>query len=188
MRGLYPDTYMTEQVLILVDESDNSLGKYASKHRCHQGKGLHHRAFTILIYNKEGEVLLQKRKHQLWDNYWDLTNSHPFRKEDGKEETYKEATQRCLKREWGLKVSLRKPFGFNYFADYGDFCENEYCAVFVGEHNGKIYPNPEVIYEHKWMPLKALLRDIKIHPETYTPWAIKALRELEKRRIKLCFN
>lgn len=179
---------MTEQILILVDKNDSPLGKYAQKSRCHAGKGLHHRAFTILIYNKKGEVLLQLRKHKLWDKFWDLTNSHNLHKQDGKDETYREATQRCLKREWGIKVPLKKLFGFNYFADYGDFCENEYCAVFVGEHNGEVYPNPEVIYKHKWMALKDLLEDIKKDPKTYTPWAIAALRELEKRRIKLLFR
>jgi len=174
-----------EQTLLLVDKKDKSLGKYASKSKCHAGKGLHHRAFTILIYNKKGEVLLQKRKHQLWDNFWDLTNSHPLRKENGKVETYQEATQRCLKREWGIEVPLRKLFGFNYFAQYDDFCENEHCAVFAGEYNGEAYPNPEVIYRHKWIPLKILLGDVKVRPKIYTPWAIKALQEFEKRKLAL---
>lgn len=182
------EALMAEQVLILVDKKDNPSGKYAKKSRCHQGKGLHHRAFTILIYNKKGEILLQKRKHQLWDNFWDLTNNHNLHKEDGSDETYREATQRCLKREWGIKVPLKKMFGFNYFADYGDFCENEYCSVFVGEYDGEVHPNPEVIYECKWMPLETLLKDIKTYSEKYTPWAIKALQEVEKRRIKLPFN
>lgn len=179
---------MAEQVLILVDKNDKPSGKYAEKSRCHTGKGLHHRAFTILIYNKKGEVLLQKRKHQLWDNYWDLTNSHPLRKEDSKVETYQEATQRCLKREWGIKVSLKKLFGFNYFAQYDSLCENEYCVVFVGEYKGEPHPNPKVIYHYKWMLLEELLEDAKARPGIYTPWAIKALQEFEKRRIKLPFR
>ena len=73
---------MTEQELLLVDKNDNLLGKYAPKSRCHIGTGLHHRAFTIMIRNKKGEVLLQKRKHKLWDGFWDLTNSHPLHKMD----------------------------------------------------------------------------------------------------------
>jgi isopentenyl-diphosphate delta-isomerase len=179
---------MAEQMLILVDERDEFLGKYAPKGRCHAGKGLHHRAFTILISNKKGEILLQKRKHKLWDGYWDLTNSHPLHKENGKDETYSEATRRCLKREWDIEFPLKRLFGFNYYADYGDFCENEYCLLLVGEYNDEVHPNPEVIYEYKWMPLEVLLEDIKIHPKIYTPWAIRALQELAKRKKKLKLN
>lgn len=167
---------MTEQILLLVDKNDKFLGQYASKSKCHTGRGLHHRAFTILICNKKGEVLLQKRKHKIWDKFWDLTNSHPLHKEDGNDETYEEAAKRCLKKEWGIEIPLKKLFGFNYFAKHkGNFCENEYCAFLAGEHNGEVFPDPGLIYEHKWLPLNKLLKEIKAHPGKYTPWLIKAI-------------
>lgn len=170
-----------EQMLILVDKNDKSLGKYASKERCHIGKGLHHRAFTILIFNKKGKVLLQKRKHELWDGFWDLTNSHPLHK-DNKNESYHQAATRCLKREWGIETPVKKLFGFNYLAKYKkNFCENEYCLFLVGECKRNVYPNPEVAYGYKWMALEPLLKDIKIHPNKYTPWTRKALQEFESR-------
>jgi len=172
---------MGQQNLILVDKNDKFLGKYASKERCHIGEGLHHRAFTILIFNKKGKVLLQKRKHKLWDGFWDLTNSHPLHK-DNKNESYHQAVTRCLKKEWGIEIPVKKLFGFNYFAKYKkNFCENEYCLFLVGEHNGSVHPNPEVAYGYKWRRLKVLLDDIKIHPGNYTPWTIKALQEFESR-------
>ncbi len=174
---------MAEQKLILVDGKDKFLGKYALKSQCHSGKGLHHRSFTIMILNKKGEVLLQKRKHRLWDNFWDLTNSHPLHREDGTDETYEEAAQRCLKREWGIKIPVKKLFAFNYFAKYkGSFCENEYCAFLAGEYDGKVNPHPEVAHGYQWMPLSKLLKDIKIHPQAYTPWLIKALKELKAHK------
>lgn len=178
---------MVEQQLILVDKNDNFLGKYAPKSCCHTGDGLHHRAFTIVILNKEGGILLQKRKHKLWDGYWDLTNSHPLYKK-GKDETYEQAARRCLKREWGIEIPVKKLFGFNYFAKYGNFCENEYCVFCAGEYNGEVYPNPKVAYGHKWMSLEKLLKDIKINREVYTPWAIRALEEYEKRFIASATN
>jgi len=179
---LSQNIYMIEQELLLVDKNDNFLGKYAPKSRCHIGTGLHHRAFTILIRNQKGEVLLQKRKHKLWDGFWDLTNSHPLHKEDGTDETYEEAAQRCLKREWGIEIPVKKLFGFNYFARFTKFSENEYCAFLVGEHNGEVYPNSEVAYGYKWVPLDELLKDFKIHPQNYTPWLIKALEEYKLRK------
>ena len=187
---------MAEQQLILVDKNDKFLGKYVPKSQCHFGDGLHHRAFTIMILNKKGDVLLQKRKHKLWDNYWDLTNSHPLHREDGTNETYEEAAKRCLKREWGVNFSVKKLFAFNYFARYKvlpkagsyfakykeNFCENEYCVFMVGKYDGKVYPNPEVAYGYQWKPLKSLLKEIETSPEIYTPWAIKALKEFKSRR------
>ncbi|HPW61217.1 MAG TPA: NUDIX domain-containing protein, partial [Cyclobacteriaceae bacterium] len=47
-----------EQV-ILVDEKDNEIGTM-EKMEAHQ-KGLLHRAFSVLVFNTKGEMLLQQR-------------------------------------------------------------------------------------------------------------------------------
>ena len=53
--------------LILVDDQDNILG-YKSKVECHNGEGILHRAFSLFIFNDNGELLLQKRApgKRLW--------------------------------------------------------------------------------------------------------------------------
>jgi isopentenyl-diphosphate delta-isomerase len=179
---------MAEQQLLLVDEEDKFLGRYAPKSQCHSGRGLHHRAFTIMILNKKDEVLLQRRKHKLWDNHWNLTNSHPLHREDKTDESYEGAAKRCLEREWGIKIPVKKLFTFNYFAQYrNNLCENEYCAFLLGRYDGKVHPNPEVAYGYRWMPLNKLLKEIKTHPSQYTPWLIKVLEELEKHE-EIDFN
>lgn len=172
---------MNEQALVLVDEKDRPIGQCAPKSQCHLGEGLHHRAFTLLIFNQKGEVLLQQRKHQLWDKIWDLTNSHPVRKENGGEENYEEAIQRCLKREWGVGFSVKKLFGFNYFAQYGHLCENEYCAFFVGEYSGEVFPNSEVAYGYRWLAYLKLIEEINNSSDKFTPWAIQAVQEFSRR-------
>ena len=48
------------ELLILVNENDQEIG-YKSKVECHQGEGILHRAFSIFIFNENGEVLMQKR-------------------------------------------------------------------------------------------------------------------------------
>lgn len=174
---------MAEQQLILVDKRDKFLGKYAPKMRCHTGEGLHHRAFTIMIFNEKGEVLLQKRKHKLWDDCWDLTNSHPLHRRDGTDETYKEAAQRCLEREWRINIPVKSLFAFNYFAQYeNNLCENEYCLFMIGQYNGQPKPNSKVAYGYRWLSFRRLLEEIKLHPQEYTPWLIVALEELEKHK------
>jgi len=177
---------MAKQQLILVDEDDKFLGRYAIKADCHTGEGLHHRAFTLLIINNQKEVLLQDRKHQLWDHFLDLTNSHPLHLENGSDETTPQAASRCLRREWGIDFPVKKLFTFNYFSQYeGNFCENECCYFLVGKYQGEVHPNPEVAYGYKWMPLDQLLEDINIHPEIYTPWLMRALKEVKKRNLNV---
>jgi isopentenyl-diphosphate delta-isomerase len=166
--------------LILVNKNDRFLGRYSPKQECHQGAGLHHRAFTLLIYNSKTEILLQDRKHQLWDHSWDLTNSHLLHLEDGTDETYEQSVSRCLKREWGVDFPVEKTFGFNYFAKLGNLCENEYCYFLMGKHNGNVYLNPEVAYGCKWVSFTGVAKDLKIHPKIYTPWLLKGLEEFQR--------
>lgn len=72
---------------------------------------------------------------------------------------------------------------FNYFAKYGDFCENEHCFILIGEYNGKINMNPEVGYEYKWIDKHEFLKDIKQNSKKYSPWAFEAVKILKKSRF-----
>ena len=60
--------------LILVDADDNETG-FLSKADCHDGDGVLHRAFSLFLFNDEGELLLQKRSDskRLWPGYWSNT-------------------------------------------------------------------------------------------------------------------
>src|SRR5262249_23196035 len=87
------------EALIVVDEADNKLGQL-SKELCHQGRGVLHRAFSLLIFNASGELLIQQRARskRLWPMYWSNSCcSHP---RSG--ETMEGATQRRLREELGL--------------------------------------------------------------------------------------
>lgn len=174
---------MKDQNLILVDNKNNPNGKYAPKTLCHSGKGITHLAFTLLILNNKNEVLLQERKHLLWDHFWDLTNSHPLHLETH-DENIGEAVSRCLWKEWGINFPVEELFSFRYFASHKDnFCESEYCVFLLGKYDGKVYPDDEVAYGYKWMNLTDLKNDVKIHPEFYTPWFLRGIKELEKRNL-----
>ncbi len=169
-----------KQFLLLVDENDYFSGKYAERENCHYGQGIHHRAFVALLQNKKGEVLLQKRKHKLWDGYWDLTAiSHVLHLENH-DETYEEAANRSLKREMGIgKVELKKVSGFNYFAKFSKNCENEYCAILFGEYDGKVNVNSDVVYEYVWVKREEFIKDVLSQKEKkYTPWAIYSITNL----------
>ncbi len=71
---------MDEQIILAVDDEGKFL-EYIPKIAGHKGQGQRHLAIAVLIYNSQTQVLLQKRKHQIFDNIWDLTGAtHPLHK------------------------------------------------------------------------------------------------------------
>jgi isopentenyl-diphosphate delta-isomerase len=178
-----------EQTLILVDNNDRILG-YAPRNVCHTGKGKRHRAFVVALYNKRGQLLLQRRKHDLFTKKWDLAGaSHPLRLKS-RNESYGEAAARCVRTEFGINgVSFRKIGAFNYFAPHGKKCENEHCTVIVGKYDGKVKANSEVVYGFRWATITETLTEIRRKPQTFVIWArlgTKVLRNhtLGRRLLK----
>lgn len=174
-----------DQIILAVSDSGKFI-EYIPKEAGHKGAGRRHLAITVLLRNSTGQVLLQKRKHKIFDDLWDLTGAtHPLHKEDGSDETLEEATARCLKEEWGISPASPRLRGvkeigvFNYFARYGDLCENEHCFMMAGQYDGKINMNPEAGYEYRWMDKEEFLQDIEKNPQKYTPWAVEAVKILQ---------
>ena len=58
----------------VLNEYGEFTNKVATREECHE-KGLWHRAVYGFIFNKKGDVLLQKRSanKKLWPNLWDIT-------------------------------------------------------------------------------------------------------------------
>jgi isopentenyldiphosphate isomerase len=171
---------MNDQMLILCDDFGNPTGEYAPKALCHLGEGRRHLAITILLSNENGEVLLQKRKHELFDGVWDFTAAtHLLHHPDGSNESVDDAATRCLREEYQIgTVRLSVSGAFVYFARYGDRCENEYCLPLVGEFNGRFSLNPKVGYEAKWVPRNEFFADVERSPEVYSPWAVEGVKVL----------
>ncbi|HVS02847.1 MAG TPA: isopentenyl-diphosphate delta-isomerase, partial [Thermoanaerobaculia bacterium] len=85
--------------LILVDEDDREVG-HLSKAEAHAGEGVLHRAFSVLLFDRRGNLLLQRRAggKQLWPGYWSNSCcSHPRRGE-----SMEVATRRRLAEELGV--------------------------------------------------------------------------------------
>lgn len=166
---------MNEKV-VLVDEENNKIGT-EDKLKAHQDGGKLHRAFSIFVFNSEGEVLLQKRAAEKYhsEGLWSNTCcSHP---RPG--EPFERATKRKLKQEMGFTCELAKAFDFIYKKKVGDLTEWELDHVFVGRYEGPLDPNPHEVSEWKWIAPSLLKRDIEEHPERYTPW----FRVLVKRHF-----
>ena len=96
--------------VVLVNNKGEEIGK-EEKLRAHQ-LGELHLAFSVFIFNKKGELLLQRRSLEkyhsagLWSN---TCCSHPRPGFDIKEEAV-----RRLKEEMGIKEELKEIFSFIY--------------------------------------------------------------------------
>ena len=172
---------MSGQIIIVCDEKGNPTGEYIPKEVGHTGDGKHHLAITVLLVNNKGQVLLQKRKHKVFDNIWDFTAStHPLHT-DGTDETLEEATLRALKDEYGIREvgELREVGSFNYFAKIDGLCENEHDHLLVGEYNGDIELNSQHGYECKWVNKQEMLQDMEGNPQKYSAWSLEGLKVLK---------
>lgn len=160
-----------DQTLLVVDDDNKFLG-YAPRGECHSGKGKRHRAFVTLLFDSQNRVLLQKRKHRLFDGLWDLTAiSHPLHT-DEHDETFQEASDRALSKEMGIEsVSIEDIGAFNYFARDKENCENEHCAVLIGYYDGEFKANTEEVYETAKTDFDDFAKDVENNPSKYTPWA-----------------
>lgn len=173
-----------DELLILVDENDNEIG-YESKDKCHQGKGILHRAFSIFLFNDKLELLFQKRSDDklLWGGYWSNTVcSHPR-----KGETIEIATKRRLNDEMGVDADLKFLFKFQYQAKFKSIgSEHELCYVYIGKHNGPYHPNPNEIKDLMFIPFDKIEEELQRNGKFYTPWfKIEYQRILEDFRQQL---
>lgn len=172
--------------LVLVDDNDKEIG-FGTYDECHKGRGVHHRAFVTLVIDSENRVLLQRRKHKLFDGYWDFTAvSHPFHFEDGKQESLEQASSRALEKEMGIEATDVKNLGaFNYFAKDGRYSENEYCHVLVGIYDGEHKFNINEVYETKKVDIDKFIDDVTNNSQIYTPWVLEAVKILKKSRLNV---
>jgi len=170
-----------EEPLIRVDGQDIPLGTLG-KSACHDGAGLLHRAFSLFVFNRHGELLLQKRHpdKRLWPSYWSNSCcSHPRAGED-----MDTAVSRRLQQELGLAADLRFLFKFEYRAEFGDVgTEHELCWVFAGTTADSPVVNTTEVAEWRWIAPVDLDRELDTSPQRFTPWF-----KLEWRRIRTEFG
>jgi isopentenyl-diphosphate delta-isomerase len=170
------------EYLILVDSNDRPIGT-DEKVKCHLPNGKLHRAFTILLFNREGKLLLTQRSmdKMLWPGDWDGTvASHPRQSE-----TYVSSAERRLPEELGISCNLDYLFKFEYHVTYKDIgSENEVCGTLIGlvDDPTKIKLVKEEINDIKWNTLDEILDDIKKSPQNYCPWMIVALYFLSESK------
>lgn len=154
--------------LILVSPDDAEVG-YLSKLRCHDGEGTLHRAFSLFIFNRRGELLLQRRAadKRLWPMYWSNSCcSHPR-----KGESMEQATRRRLADELNIESQLEFVYKFSYQASYGELgSEHELCWVYLGRCDATVALNKTEVAESRYVAADALAKELAASPLQFTPW------------------
>lgn len=170
---------MAEEFVVLVDGNDNPIGR-EEKVRCHLPNGRLHRAFTALLFDCDGRLVLTKRAKEkmLWPGDWDGTfASHP---REG--ETYVSSAERRMPEELGTGGKLDYLHKFEYHVPYKDVgSENEICGTLIGViEPEKLQKIEGEIDEIKLVSARDLLSEINGNPEVYCPWMLIALEFLER--------
>ena len=157
-----------DEPLILVDADDRQTGRL-NKAACHTGDGTLHRAFSIFLFDDQGNLLLQKRARgkRLWPGYWSNSCcSHP---RDG--EAMDVAIKRRLDDELHTDSDLQFVYKFIYQANFGDVgAEHELCHVFLGLATGEPLANYTEIEAMRYLSAAELEHEFEESPDAFTPW------------------
>ena len=169
-----------DQEVVAVDAADNERG-VVNRLEAHTGEGTRHRAFTVLVFDRDDNLLLAQRApgKRLWDTYWDGTvASHP---DPG--QSQEEATRERLAEELGVEPAqyrdLRVTDKFEYKRYYLDEgLEWEVCAVLKCTLLDRaLDPDPEEVGGRMWVPYDHLYENQRLYRQLrLCPWFEIAMR------------
>ena len=177
---------LMSEAVILVDENDSAIGS-ASKVSAHYQAGLLHRAFSVLMFDREGRLLLQKRADDkvtfpgVWAN---SCCSHPLSSDTESElidaSGVKRAAIRKLHQELGISPDELSLNDFHFVTKMmysarmnADWIEREIDHILIIQADVDIKINQNEVSEIKWVSKQELRQilagDIDIGGEI-APW------------------
>ncbi|MBI2173273.1 MAG: NUDIX domain-containing protein [Candidatus Aenigmarchaeota archaeon] len=135
-----------EEYFDIVDENDKIIGR-ATRKECHSNSSLVHRGVDVLIFDSKGRLLLQKRsmKKDLYPGLWTCSATG----HNGIGEGYREAAERELEEELGIRTNLRFLCSYRLCTKV----ESENLQIFTGVHDGPFHPNREEVDEVKFFDM-----------------------------------
>jgi isopentenyl-diphosphate delta-isomerase len=172
-----------------VDAAGRAIGT-ADIVEAHRAPGLPHRAFTLVLFDELGHVVLARRADAkpLWPRCFDGTvASHQFEGESNVA-----AARRRTREELGLDVEPVDLGEVVYRVDdpasstsaLGPLAENERCAVLVAQlaAGATIAPHPAEVSAVRKVSLASLLAASPAVWREHCPWFPLALEVLRRRR------
>jgi isopentenyl-diphosphate delta-isomerase len=174
------------EAVIQVSENDQVIGPI-SKLDSHSGAGEYHRAFSVLLFNSNNELLLQRRSMDkvtfpgVWAN---SCCSHPLHSEEELDEGnamgVKRAAVRKLEQELGISpdsISI-EDFVFMTKMRYSsrmnqEWIERELDHILVIQADVDVNPNTNEVSEVMWVnrdQLEMMLLEERAAEEAVAPW------------------
>jgi len=168
---------MSEEIFDVVNERDEVTGQLPRRevHRL----GLRHRAVHVLLFNRAGQIFLQKRsmRKDMWPGAWDSSASgHLDTGED-----YDTCAVRELREEIGLRVT-RTPdrlFKIEACAETGQ----EFCWVYRLEHEGPFELDPHEVERGEWFTPEHVTRWVGERPGEFASAFVLIWRLMRERRF-----
>ena len=168
------------QDVVAVD-ADDQPQEVVNRLTAHTGDGIRHRAFTCLLFDEEGHILLAQRapEKRLWDTYWDGTvASHPV---EG--QSQEAATRERLDEELGISPDQYDDLRVTDRFEYKRYYENagvewEVCAVLQATlTDTSLDPDPEEVGGLLWADYQHLHDNSRYYRQLrLCPWFEIAMR------------
>jgi len=161
--------------VVIVDKEGVPTGKIEEKLEAHR-RGHRHSAFSVLINDGTGRLLLQRRAFAKYHSGGLWTNTCCGHPRPG--EAVAAAAERRLMEEMGINSQLTPLFCTCYRAAVSNgLIENEFVQVFGGRFEGAPNPDPGEVEDWRWESLEAVSDDVARRPELYSVWFIKYVTE-----------
>tara|TARA_Y100001936_G_scaffold27612_1_gene25906 strand:- start:11070 stop:12758 length:1689 start_codon:yes stop_codon:yes gene_type:complete len=177
---------MMEELVLCLDSDDNVIDS-SSKFTTHHGEGILHRAFSVLIFDSEGRLLVQQRSSEkitfpaVWAN---SCCSHPLDivgENDDPIEGVKEAARRKLDQELGIPRSITNDWKFHHIGRFeykcrwdSEWVEHEIDHVLIVEADCEVDFNRNEIQSVDWLDNDSLIqmmeRNGRWKSQLIAPW------------------
>lgn len=154
----------------LVDAAGNAVGSCAVA-EAHRAPGTPHRAFSVLVFDSSGQLLLQQRalgKTRFPARWSNTCCGHP-----APGQSVAEAAGIRLGEEMGLRVPLTEVGVYRYRAEdpRSGFVEDEWDHVLVGLlDDAAPEPDPAEVAAYRWIGSNDLRRRLQEAPHEFSPW------------------
>jgi isopentenyl-diphosphate delta-isomerase len=161
---------VNDELVVLVDENNKVLGT-AAKLETHNANTPLHRGFSVFLFNRQGNLLLQQRSKTkktfplVWSN---SCCGHPKLNESSVD-----AAKRHLEHELVIKnVNVLEIISdYRYKVSMNGVFENEICPILVCFTDKQPIPNKNEVESLRWVPWKKFLIETKDSANAYSLWS-----------------